>query len=101
MEIKKNLKNVVDISKEAMNNSIEGIKKINAMVVEYRSFHSESEKDLGGEYMVAGENKTTSPSSRTRSRSNNKRTSRFIMEEVEEINKIFIKKNKELVHSLN
>lgn len=51
--------------------------------------------------MVVGDSKTTGPSSRTRSRSNNKGTSRFIMEELGEINRISIQKNKDLVLSLN
>lgn len=101
VEIKKNLKNLVDISKESMNNNIEGLEKINAMAADYRSYHSEPVKDLGGEDMAAGDNKTTGPSSRTKSKSNNKGTSRFIMEELEEINKISIQKNKDLVQSLN
>lgn len=88
--IKKNLKNLVDISKEAMNNSMEGFKKINVMVAEYRSIHNETEKELGSEDIAAGGNKTTGPRSKTKSTSSNKGTSRFIMEELEEINKITI-----------
>lgn len=101
VEIKKNLNKLVDISKEAMNNSIEGLEKINAMVADYRSHRSELVKDLGGDDMATGDIKTTRPSSRTRSRRSNKGTSRIIMEELEEINMIYIQKNKDLVLSLN
>lgn len=100
-KIKKNLKNLVEFSKEAMNNSIEGLEKINEMVVDYRSFHIDPVKELEGDNVAAGDNKTTRPNLRTRSRSSSKGTSRFIMEELEEINRISIQKNKDLVLSLN
>lgn len=98
-KIKKNLKNLVDIRKESINNSIEGLEKINVMVVE--SYHNELMKDLGGEDMAVGDSKTTGPGSKTGSRSNNKGTSRLIMEELDEINRISIQKNKDLVLSPN
>lgn len=89
-EIKNNLKNLVDISKEAMRNSMEGLEKINAMVMEYGSNPIDNDylsdinkkKELGSEDSAVGGNKTTGPSSRTRSRRSNKGTSRFIMEDL-------------------
>lgn len=108
-EIKNNLKNLVDISKEAMRNHMEGFEKINAMVTEYKSNPINSDypgdsnikKKLNGKDSSMDGNKTSGPISRTRSRRSNKDTSRFIMEDLEEINKVTIQKNKKLVHLLN
>lgn len=38
-EIKRNLRNMVDISREAMNNSTEGIKQVNVIIANQRSHY--------------------------------------------------------------
>ncbi|XP_059064569.1 G-type lectin S-receptor-like serine/threonine-protein kinase SD2-5 [Cryptomeria japonica] len=56
-DIKNNIKNLVDISKESMRNNMEGLEKINAMVAKYRfnpidnvyPGDTNKKKELGGE----------------------------------------------------
>lgn len=109
-EIKDNLSNLVEINSEAIGNSIEGLEKINAMMVNYRTKPIASDPPLwekqkknaweGGQSVARG--KTSSgPYTRTRSWSQYQVMSRFIIEDLEKINKKIIQKNTELVHSLS
>lgn len=54
----------------------------------------------GGQSATIG-NISSGPYTRTKSQSHNQGTSRFIMEDLEKINRTIIQKNTELMHSLS
>lgn len=93
-----------------MNNSVYGLEKINFMMVSYRTRTIVSDPPLGEKQkknaskggQSAGSGKTSlGPCTITRSRSQDQGTSRFIMDDLEKINKRIIQKNTKLVHSIS
>lgn len=76
-EIKENLNNLVEISRQMMNNSADGLEKNNSMITDYRTRTNTSEPPLGekqkkiaseGGKSATGGKTSSGPCTRTRSR---------------------------------
>lgn len=109
-EVKENLNNLVEISRQAMSNSTDGLEKITSMMIDYRDRTIVSDPPMGekqkkiasevGQSVVVG--KVNSGScTRTKSRNQDQGTTRFIMEDLEKINRSIIQKNIDFMHSLS
>lgn len=106
-KIKGSLKNLVEISKDVMNNSSKGLLRVNNMIVDYRvdpiasvtpsdSKQKKIVKGVGGQ--MPRSHTTTSPCTRTRRKNQEQGNSIFIMDELEGINRKVIQKNENLAY---
>lgn len=107
-DIKGNLKNLVEISKASMNNSSEGLLRVNNMIGEYRvkpifsvTPSNSKQKNIvkGASGQLPRSQTTNGLYTHTRSNNQEQGSSRFVMDELEDISRKVIQKNTNLVHS--
>lgn len=91
-----------------MNNSFEGLMRVNNMIVNYRvdpvtsvtpSDSKQKKKVKGAGGQISHPHTTKGSCTRTRSKNQEKANSIFIMDELESINRKVIYKNADLLHS--